>query len=313
MQTPQLASAGVALSSYAPTADYSATTPRQRALWLEFAEPVSDPDDIYFARVLSYTPDQMLTRVPFSDPGGIDPPPEPPLPIDPELIRTIVPGQSDDGAGLDAMQPLIPSSSPLHFKLPLPPGLAVDAPELFGFFVYELRVGHHKKWSTAQGRFGPPLRVAGVQHPAPPLLCQVSSLPATVSVNASFATPVFAGRNLLPPNPVTQLWALLYAQVTQADGLSERNVLLDRRRLTLEEGPPGIPPLGRGSRLTSWPRTQIEGSLAALALPNNAPLSVLVAEMLPDLGNLADPLGGDLGHVRILRASPLTAVPGVCS
>jgi hypothetical protein len=313
MQTPQLASAGVALSPYAPAADYSATTPRQRALWLEFAEPVSDPDDIYFARVLSYAPDQMLTRVPFSDPGGIDPPPEPPLPVDPELIRTIVPGQSDDGAGLDAMQPLIPSSSPLHFMLPLPLGLAVDASELFGFFVYELRVGHHKHWSTAQGRFGPPLRVAGVQHPAPPLLCQVSSLPATVSINASFATPVFAGRNLLPPNPVTQLWALLYAQVTQADGLSERNVLLDRRRLTLEEGPPGISPLGRGSRLTSWPRTQIEGSLAALALPANSPLSVLVAEMLPDLGNLADPLGGDLGHVRILRASPLTAVPGVCS
>ena len=40
------------------------------------------------------------------------------------------------------MQPLIPSSSPLHFMLPLPIGLAVDATELFGMFTYEFRVGH---------------------------------------------------------------------------------------------------------------------------------------------------------------------------
>ena len=40
--------------------------------------------------------------------------------------------------------------------------------ELFGMFAYEIRVGHQKRWSTAQARFGPPLRVAGVQHPAPP-------------------------------------------------------------------------------------------------------------------------------------------------
>jgi len=69
----------------------------------------------------------------------------------------------------------------------------VDAPELFGFFVYELRVGHQKNWSTAQGRFGLPLRVAGVQHPAPPLLCLVSSQPTIVGVTAPYATPVFAG------------------------------------------------------------------------------------------------------------------------
>ena len=269
MQTPQLASAGIALSSYAPAADYSATTPRQRALWLEFAEPVSDPDDIYFARVLAYAPDQMLTGVPFFDPG-IDPPPEPPLSIDPELIRTIVPGQSDDRAGLDAMQPLIPSSSPLHFMLPLPTGLTVDAPELFGFFVYELRVGHQKNWSTAQGRFGLPLRVAGVQHPAPPLLCLVSSQPTIVGVTAPYATPVFAGRNLLPFNPRTKLWALLYAQVIQADGASQRNVLLDRR-LLIKKGQPAFPPLGRGMGMTSWPRSQIQSILASLALPGNAP------------------------------------------
>src|SRR5258708_35964245 len=54
MQTPQLVSAGIALSPYAAASDYSATTPRQRGLWLEFPAPGSDPDARYFARVLSY-------------------------------------------------------------------------------------------------------------------------------------------------------------------------------------------------------------------------------------------------------------------
>ena len=211
------------------------------------------------------------------------------------------------------MQPLVPSSSPLHFMLPLPTGLAVDAAELFGFFVYELRVGHQKNWSIAQARFGPPLRVTGVQHPAPTLLCLVSSQPTKIAVTAPYAAPVFAGRNLLPRIPRTQLWALLYAQVTQADGASRRNVLLDRLLLSFNEGDPEFPPLGRGMGLKTWLRSDVQRILAALALPANAPLSVLVVEMQPDLGGLADPVGGDLGHVRILRTSPLTAVPGVCS
>jgi hypothetical protein len=311
LQTPQLASAGIALSPYSPAPDYSLTTPRQRALWFEFAQPIADSDDMYFARVLSYAPDQMLTGAPFVDPDVV-PPPEPPLPVDPELIRTIVPGQSDDHAGLTAMQPLIPSSSPLHFMLPLPTGLAVDALELFGMFVYELRVGHLQDWSTAQGRFGPPLRVAGVQHPAPPLLPIVNGLPASVSVTAPYATPVFTGRNLLPSRPRSQLWALLYAQVTQADGASQRNVLLDRLGLTRNDAVLkkfGLPP---GLAGAIWSRPVIVAILTALALPGNSPLSIVVVETLPDLGNLEDPLGGDLGHVRILRTSPLTAVPPIC-
>ena len=316
-QTPQLASAGVALSPFAPAADYSTTTPRQRALWLEFTEPVDDPDDIYFGRVLAYAPDPMLTGAPFRDPGGVDPPPEPPLPIDPELIRLIVPGQSDDHAGLDAMQPLIPAAgSNRHYMLPLPTGLAPDADELFGFFVYELRVGHAKLWSTAQGRYGPALRVAGVQHPAPTLLCQVLSLPSEIVVTAPYAAPVFNGRNLRPATPSTQLWGLLYAQVTQADGSSRRNVLLDRAiaRLPTREIVAGLrlaQQLPSGTAATAWQRAQVEQILASLALPPSQPLSVIVVETLPDLGDLGDPIGGDLGQVRILRASPLTSVPAI--
>jgi hypothetical protein len=311
LQTPQLASAGIALSPYAPAPDYATTAPRQRALWLEFAEPVADPDDIYFARVLAYAPDQMLTGAPFSGPAGVDPGPEPPLPVDPEPIRTIVPGQSDDHAGLGAMQPLIASSSPRHFMLPLPTGLAVDAPDLFGLFTYEFRVGHRLNWSTARARFGPPLRAAGVQHPAPTLLCLVNSAPVTVSVSAPYATPTFAGRNLLPANPRTQLWALLYTQVQQADGASQRNVLLGRSRLN-REGLHQKPVLPVGLAGAEWTRNGIGGILAALALPASSPLSVIVVETLGEIGNLDDPMGGDLGHVRILRSSPLTAIPALC-
>lgn len=316
-QTPQLVSAGIALSPYAPAADYSATSPRQRALWLEFAEPVDDPDDIYFGRVLAYAPDQMLTGAPFDGAAGVVPPPEPPLPIDPELIRLIVPGQSDDRAGLDAMQQLVQAAtSNRHFMLPLPTGLATDAAELFGFFVYELRVGHAMQWATAQGRFGPNLRVAGVQHPAPPLLPLVSSLRAEIIVAAPYATPVFSGRNLLPARPRTQLWVLLYGQVTQADGSSQRNILLDRHEAILPDDRTGAliasNRLQRGAALTFWPRPQLEAILASLALPATTPLSVLVVEVLPDSTAITDPLGGDLGQVRILRASPLVAVPAVC-
>jgi hypothetical protein len=311
-QTPRLASAGIALSPYTPAADYSATTPRQRMLWLEFAAPIADPDDAYFGRVLAYAPDQMLTGAPFPLPGGVDPPPEPPLSISPELIRVIVPGQSDDGAGLTAMQPLLPSNSALHYALPLPSGLAIDAPELFGMFVYELRLGHQKKWSTAQGRFGPPLRVAGVQHPAPPLLPAVSRMQETISVSASYAMPVFAGQNLLPTRPRTQLWALLYAQVTQADGSSQRNILLSRLVLMRNDEIERVMTLTSGMAGAVWASSQVEALLADLALPPDAPLSTLVVETLPDIGELTDPLGGDLGNVRILRTSPLTAIPALC-
>ena len=105
--------------------------------------------------------------------------PEPPLAIDAETVRVVFAGEDADESGLDAMTPLIRASATtsgpdgVHFLLPLPPGIAPDALDLFGFWTYEFRVGHAEKWSTAQGRFGRPLRVAGVQHPAPRLTCTV--------------------------------------------------------------------------------------------------------------------------------------------
>ena len=45
---------------------------------------------------------------------------------------------------------------PRHFLLPRPPAVADDDPQLFGFWTYEVRVGHAgtrpPDWSTAQAR-----------------------------------------------------------------------------------------------------------------------------------------------------------------
>jgi hypothetical protein len=319
-QTPRLVSVGMALSPYKHDAAYSRTEPRQRMLWLEFAEPVANSKDAYFARVLAHAVDPMLTREPPEEPPAPD---EPPLPVDPEFIRVIAPGQSDDSSGLEAMQPLLPSPSPTHFLLPLPPGLTEADPELFGFFVYELRVGHAKEWSTAQGRFGSPIRVTGVQHPAPPLSCKATRLSQGIAASAPFARPVARGRSYRVNPPTTQIWILLYAQVSQADGTRRRNVLLSRAQAQLPRGGFTAAFIGIGADheltgylpygSTGWLQDDIGRRLRALGLPLDTPLSVLAVELLPEAGAVyPDPLGADLGEVRILRTSPLTPVPVIC-
>jgi hypothetical protein len=235
-QVPQIAAAGIALSPYQRNEKYSATEPRQRYLWIEFAEPVKDRQDAYFARVLAYAPDQLISN---NHPELFEAPEEPALPIDPEYIRVIAPGASNDLAGLNAMQLMQKATdSDRHYLLPLPPGLHADAAELFGFFTYEIRVGHYydhvrreKVWSTAQGRFGRPLRVTGIQHPAPTLTCSVNRDEEKLYVTAPYAAAVFNGKDVTAAPPRTQLWCLLYAQVRQADNLDNRNILLDDKPL----------------------------------------------------------------------------------
>jgi hypothetical protein len=43
---------------------------------------------------------------------------------------------------------------------------------------------------------------------------------------ALHATAVFGGRNVTMKPPATELWAMLYAQLSQADGNGKRNLLL---------------------------------------------------------------------------------------
>ena len=323
-QVPRIVSAGIALSPYRRSPAYDATEPRRRALWIEFEEPPADSHDAYFCRVLATTPDPMLLagREAVADPS------EPPLPLPPELIRVIVPGASDDSAGLDAMQRLVPGDSDRHYLVPLPPGVEPEAAELFGFFTYEFRLGHVVDWSTAQGRFGRSLRVTGVQHPAPPLACAAQRLALGIIASAPYALPVYEGVSRLPSPPNTELWLLLYAQVAQVDGQDHRNVLLGRRRAEpqLKDRPDDRFLYGRGEFSVRavlprgghvlgearWSQAEIRAALDALCLDADAPLSVLAVELLPEERRPPDPIGAQLGQVRILRTSPLVPVAALC-
>ncbi|TGB02555.1 hypothetical protein [Streptomyces sp. MZ04] len=319
-QVPRLRSAGFAASNYVrDLARYTSTEERRRRLFVELDRPPDDENDRYFARVLAHGPDPMLLD---GYDRALPEPAEPPLDVH-EPIRVITPSSSKDCAGLTLMQELIPSDDPAdmppeegrRYLLPLPEGLDADAPELFGFFVYELRVGHDcTRWSTAQGRFGLPLRVAGVQHPPPQLRCAVSRTERAVSVSAPHAVPVNQGTDLRPFPPRTRISALLYAQVLQADGQDWRNILLQT-----ESAPePDNSQYDRADRhffqsVVTFPHHDIRGRLDALGLPADATLSVLAVEVLPERASARDPLGEGLGGTRILRTSPLTPVPAICT
>jgi hypothetical protein len=319
-QTPKLVSAGLALGPYQTGERYASTEERPRLLYLQFDGPPGDPQDQYFARVLAYGPDPMLL-----DPAVTVPDPaEPPLPLDPEEIRVIEQGQPNDLAGYNAMQPLTQSSeSPGCYLLPLPPGMNQNSPELLGFFVYELRVGHDKdRWCTAQGRFGRALRVAGVQHPAPPLRSTVSRYGDRVRVSSPYAIPVLDGRNVRAVPPHTEIYALLYAQVLQVDGKSWRNILILRAKGSVLA--PQVVARGDARFLPAvaeFLQPNIVAALGSLALPLDSPLSVVVLEMLPENPPPPiqfipppppSPVAEGLGQVRILRASALTPVPEIC-
>jgi hypothetical protein len=235
----------------------------------------------------------------------------------------ILPGQPEDENGLNAMQPLVPAEpGSTRFLVPLPPGLTEDSPELFGMFTYEFRAGHdNRRWSTARGRFGPALRVTGVQHPAPPLSCYVNRTDKVVEASAPVAEVVSDGAEF--SSQKTEIWFLLYAQVCEASSASWRNVLLKRQ--------PGVVPEGREESVVRYaiaaiPLNDTAAALRDLALPTESPMSVLAVELLPaplqvqidalapvpHFNRYRDPLGADLGQVRILRTSPLVPVPPAC-
>lgn len=404
-QVPQLASVGIALSPYSIGEGYAWTEPRRRSLWLELKEQIDNEEgDALFARVIGHGADPLLYR---AEPS-VDQPPEPPLVLDPELMRVITRHDSDDRAGIGAMTLLERATdSKVRYLLPLPPGIDADDPELFGFWTYELRVGHagdphapHQEWwSTAQGRFGRLLRVNGVQHPAPTLLCRagrvavpittltaqnplisrevqetvfnvlnaepfaqrvagnlglVTTVPTLATVNiievtAPYATPVLNGNPLASlARPKTVLCFFLYAQVVQADGSSNRNVLLMHR---YGKYTPPTKRFGKEFTISTITTTQrdrtgravfstpeVEQVLLRLGLPRNSPLSVLAVELLPggvgddvpqSFGGFggetltvvsppdpSDPLGKGLlpnGRTqRILRVSPLVPVAAAC-
>ncbi|HMH91725.1 MAG TPA: hypothetical protein VK586_11665 [Streptosporangiaceae bacterium] len=296
---PKLASAGIALSPYTRDDACTHTSPRQRMLWFEFAAPPAGSFDSFYARVLAYAPDPVLTEA--------DPAPEaaePPLPVDPEPIRTIVSGQSDGQAGAGAMPQLLqPTSSPVHFYVPLPAGMTPDSLELFGFFTYELRAGHAIGWSTARAN-----------TPAPALTVSVNRSKSGIEVSAPVANPVYQGKSLLSYPPVTQLWVLLYTQVRQADDADMRNLLLDQRQapILVDRWTSRLAPLRADTGTATWSESELGQMLRLLGLSPDAALSCLVVETLPGKQPVAAPVSAGLGYERFLRTSPLTAIPVQC-
>ena len=325
---PRLTSAGYALSPYQAAADYSSTTPRTRQLWLELEQPPA-PGDAVFARILAYAPDPLL----YVDPDVLaaPPPDDPPLRLDPESIRVITPGQPRDDDGLEAMIQLTPATGdPTRFLLPLPDGIAADDPRLFGLWTYELRYGHLAPWSTAHGRYSHPLRITGIQHPAPALPCAASWRPSPATAGpgndlvatAPYAIPVLNGRQVGTGAPCSTLGFLLYAQALQSDRSSDRNVLI---------GHSGATRVNEGGRVifgtATFTHAAVGDALTGLGLPAESPLSVLAVEFYSAGGSVGfqylqrppepaadpDPFGSDLfGRRRILRTSPLAPVQPVC-
>jgi hypothetical protein len=292
---PELISAGVAATPYERDDGYTATAPRERRLWLEFARTPANPRDTLYARVLGWGPD-------------------PPLSIPEEPVRVIVPGQADDRAGLDGMEALIPTASPRHFVLPLPRGVSPGSAALHGFFRYEFCVGHAPDvWSLPRKRYGPPLRQGGVRHPPPELPCAAQRLPEEVLASSMLALAEDPDH----PAPAIRegqrsaIWFLLYAQARRADGAAPRNILLSRRQAV-----PLDVPLGQGRARpveARWTLAQIDHAIGQLGLSGGGGLSVVAVELLPHARTgFPDPLAGDLGEVRMLRASALVPVPARC-
>jgi hypothetical protein len=316
VQVPKVRAAGIALSEYTASEDYSSTAPRIKRLWLEFDEPLADPRDAYFVRALYRTPDPMLLPdwEPVRDPDVLER-----VPLDPELARVITPGQVQDLSGLNAMQRLEPAgNSNRHFLVPLPPNTDPNSPELFSFYTYEIRVGHGPGtptdpfWSTAQGRYGEALTLEGVQHPPPQLVSSVVPGPGrAIAARAPFATPYLGLKQVTPFRPNTEIWFVLYARLLQADGAGFRNVQIDLR--PSREVRPGKSAAMAPQAEGRWTDQQIRDALARAGLDPETPLTVLAVETLPEPnGSFADPLGGDLGQVRVIRTSPLADVAERC-
>jgi hypothetical protein len=321
-QVAKLVSAGIALQELTTGAD-EFTAPKA-SLWLEFAEPPQDPGDAYFVRTLAVAPDPTLLN--FFQTNVAEQKPEPALPIDPEWVRMIRTGQSADTSGSQALQPLtVKAAQGESYLVPLPTGVDPTSPELFGMYTYEIRVGRKigdPRWSTANGRWGPPLRVTGIKHPPPQLMCQAARTDNGIAIRAAFATPTLDGRHVRPFPPKTQLFALVYARVQQADALAWRHVLIAQTGLL--PVPPGGPPPGNVIVALPEPNTpallfgegrilveSLEARLEGAGLRADADLAVLAVEVYTE-PTLQDPLGYDLGHVPFLRTSPLVGVPDAC-
>jgi hypothetical protein len=156
----------------------------------------------------------------------------------------------------------------------------------------------------------------GVQHPAPPLPINFERDKAAdkLYVSSEFARAVKNGEVLTANPPNTQIWVVAYARVQQADGKGWRNIQLGRQR--------ALPPKRSNFRShkpadisarADWSGAEMRDLLSQWGLPPKTPMGFLAVELLPEPnGRFGDPLGGDLGQVRILRSSRLISTGDTC-
>lgn len=352
-QVPKLVSAGLALSPYGYDREhYQFSEVRSKYIWLEFDSPPTDPEDTYFCRVLASAPDPYLCRMDMELVSSLNE--DLPFNLNPEEIREIIHGMSNDFAGIGVMQEMIPENGTdsKTFLVPLPNGLHADSDELFGFFTYEVRVGHKKEaWSTAQGRYGRPLKVNGIQHPAPELICsairsEIKSplfVKKYIEISAAHSNAVLNGKNITAFPPNTSLWYCLYTQVMQADGKSFRNILIDSgpmyyqpQRSTTNQDL-YIKESGNKYGTARLGLEEIGKKLESLGLPKSNNLSAIAVEIFPmdnrwqfdwqkqreipessyinaylQNRSQVNPLTDLLGQHRIYRSSKLTKILEVC-
>jgi hypothetical protein len=118
---------------------------------------------------------------------------------------------------------------------------------------------------------------------------------------------------LLPAPPNTEVWIALYIQVHQADKAVMRNIELDKRRGQINRHRDLHTRTREQMAEVRWSDATLDSLLQRYGLDPKSPLSVLAVELLPEPnGDFVDPLGGDLGDVRVLRTSPLSPVQTVC-
>ena len=284
------------MSPYGAADDYSSTTPRKSpgtGVLGQFDEPIRDSDDTYFVRILSIAPDPVLVNDPFPETT-----PEPPLPTDPEWLRTIHPGQPHDDNGLHAMTPLVThDDGRMTFIVPLPDGLTPASPELFSMFTYEIRLGHERRWCTAQGRFGPALRVGGVQHPAPPLPCHTGRDDVFVRPSAPFCDTRPSGspdpRQAGPVKLNSGLSSTPKSnKPTPPNGATCRSTE-SRWCCPTWTDPPQATEFCTGK--AKFPLGDVSAHLAGAGLPIDTPLSTLAVEMY-DQPSIDHPLRRNLGQ-----------------
>jgi hypothetical protein len=102
-----------------------------------------------------------------------------------------------------------------------------------------------------------------------------------------------------------------YAQAQQVDGTGRRNVLLSRQQALVQRSTVPAPRTDAfGEGVLSCYRGA--SAFAGDGLRTERASRVMAVELLPQDIEPQDPLGADLGGKRILRTSPLTAVPAIC-